>query len=277
MDPGTRSPPGRGELLKLATKEWGEEGRPLAVLVHGVTSSSGAWWRVGPWFASHGWRAVAVDLRGHGESPRMSGGENLVDLAADVHETATSLLGPGERIDVLLGHSLGALTAIEIGTRYPGLVSRLVLEDPPDSKGGPEGFEGIAQGVEAGADQARKDPEAVTRRVRTENPSWADEDVTNDVAGDLACDAGPVAAMVRSGLRPDPAAMIGTLRMPTLLMLGSEDAGSVMLEPERTAVADALRLGEVQTFETSHCIHRDNFEGYVSLLNRWLGEPVLER
>lgn len=209
----------------------------------------------------------------------MSGGEKLADLAADVHDTVTPLLDPGGRIDVLLGHSLGALTALKLSTEHPDLVRRLVLEDPPDSKGGPDGFEGVAQGVQAGADQASKDPGAVTRNIRAGNPSWDEEDVTNDVAGDLACDARPVAAMMRSGLRFDLTAMIGALEIPTLLMLGGEDQGSVMLEPERTAVTEALRLGEVETFETSHCIHRDDFGGYVRLLERWLGEgePVLGR
>jgi pimeloyl-ACP methyl ester carboxylesterase len=92
--------------LRLATKSWGEEGRPLAVIVHGVNASSLTWWRVGPWFAENGWRAVAVDLRGHGASPRMRGGERLEDLAEDVYETVFEAPGTNGA-DVLLGHSLG--------------------------------------------------------------------------------------------------------------------------------------------------------------------------
>ena len=259
--------------MRLATRSWGEEGRPLAVLVHGVTSSSLTWWRVGPWFAERGWRAIAVDLRGHGESPRMSGGEELADLAADVHETVVPLLGPGERADVLLGYSLGALTAMKLCAENPGLARRLVLEDPPDSKGGPRGFGGVAQDIEEGATRTKKDPEAAYKTARAENPSWADEDVANGVAGDLSCDAGPVAAMVRDGLRRlDLTATVGAIRAPTLLMLGGEDRGSVMLEPERTAVTQALRNGAVEVFETGHCIHREDFAGYARLLGRWLGE-----
>ena len=240
--------------------------------MHGVTSSSLTWWRLGPWFAEHGWRTVAVDLRGHGESPRMSGGESLKDLAADLHETVTPLLAPGERVDVLLGHSLGALTALEFVTEHPGLVRRLVLEDPPDSKGGPSGFEGVARDVEAGIARATEDPDAVARDVRAEHPSWADEDVANDVAGDLACDAGPVAEMVRGSMRLDLPAMVEALKVPTLLVLGGEDRGSVMLEPERAAVVEALGDGAVEVFETGHSVHRDDFGGYVRLLGRWLGE-----
>ena len=206
----------------------------------------------------------------------MSGGEGLADLVADVHETIMPLLAPDECMDVLLGHSLGALTALQFGTEHPGLVRRLVLEDPPDSKGGSSGFEGVARDLKAGIARAREDRDAVARDVRAEHPAWADEDVANDVAGDLACDAGPVAEMVR-GLRPDLQFMIGTLETPTLLVLGSEDGGSVMLEPERTDVAQALRNGAVEVFETGHSVHREDFEGYVRLLGRWLGESEVPR
>ena len=258
--------------MKLATREWGEEGRPLAVLIHGVTSSSRTWWRVGPWFAERGWRAVAVDLRGHGKSPRMFGGEGLADLAADLYETVTPLLGPGERIDVLLGHSLGALTALKVATEHPGLVRRLVLEDPPDSEAGSVGFDGVAREVESGVAFTKGDPDDAARKLRADNPSWTDEDVANDVAGDLDCDAQPVADMVRDSLGLDLPTTFETLETPTLLVLGSEDGGSVMLEPERGAAVKELRRGNVETFRTGHNVHRDDFAGYVDLLGRWLGE-----
>lgn len=201
----------------------------------------------------------------------MSGGEELEDLAADVHETVTPLLAPGEHVDVLLGHSLGALTTLKLGTEHPSLMRRLVLEDPPDSKGGSSGFDGVAQDVEASVARTREDPDTVARNLRTEHPSWTDEDVANDVAGDLGCDADPVAEMVR-GLRLDLPAMVEALEVPTLLVLGSQDRGSVMLEPERTAIAEALKNGAVEVFETGHAVHREDFGGYVRLLGRWLGE-----
>lgn len=120
--------------MRLATRAWGEEGRPLAVLVHGVTDSSRAWWRVGPWFAGRGWRAVAPDLRGHGKSPRMRGGEGLEDFAEDVFETLDGLAAPGGRADVLLGHSLGALSVLKLCEKRGDVVGRLVLVDPPGSE-----------------------------------------------------------------------------------------------------------------------------------------------
>jgi len=51
-------------------------------------------------------------LRGHGDSPRAPHGLTLGDLTEDLCETILGLLGPTRRIDVLLGHSLGALAAL---------------------------------------------------------------------------------------------------------------------------------------------------------------------
>jgi pimeloyl-ACP methyl ester carboxylesterase len=257
--------------LRLATRSWGDEDRPLAVLVHGVTASTRTWWQVGPWFSENGWR-VAVDLRGHGASPRMRGDEGLEDLTADVHETV--LEGAGT-VDVLLGHSLGALVALKLCEDYGDPARRLVLEDPPGSKG--TDFGEVARETQAGAVLARGSSEEAVRRNLTENPAWTEEDARNSVAGILDCDVGPVVGLLRKGLRYDLAEMVRNVSIPTLLVLGSEERGSVLLGPERQAVAGALRRGTVEEFDAGHSIHRDDFERYVRLLGTWLGKPGAPR
>jgi pimeloyl-ACP methyl ester carboxylesterase len=254
--------------MRLAFASWGEESSPLAVFVHGVTSSSRTWWRVGPWFAENGWRAVAVDLRGHGKSPRATNGLGLEDLAGDLHETLAALLGPEESVDVLLGHSLGALAALELCREHGGLVERVVLEEPPGSES--IDFAEISRGVEADVARAREAPEAHKREQLEENPSWSEGDSAANVESLRDCDAEPVAAMIRHGLHYDLTALVGSIEVPALLVLGSEARGSALPEPERTAVADALGRSAVETFDASHGVHRDDFEGYVRLLGNWL-------
>jgi pimeloyl-ACP methyl ester carboxylesterase len=211
-----------------------------------------------------------VDLRGHGASPRLRGGEGLADLAADVHETVVELLGPDTRTDVLLGHSLGALTAAKLGETHPDLVRRLALEDPPAGSNDPEV---TAREVEEAAARARQVPEALTTELAAENPSWAREDVENNVADLRDCDAGGLAVLRRHGLRWNLAALVGATETPTLLMLSAEERGSALAEPERAAVANSLRRGTVEEFDAGHCIHRDDFDRYVRLLGNWLGGP----
>lgn len=244
------------------------------MLVHGVTASTRTWWRVGPWFAENGWRAVAVDLRGHGASPRMQGDEALDDLARDVHETVFEERG---KADVLLGHSLGALVVLKLCEDYGEPARRLVLEDPPGSESTDSAE--VARETLAAAVLARGSPEEALRRYLAENPALAEEDARNSVAGLLDCDADKVAAFLRSGLRYDLAELVGSVEVPTLLVLGSEESGSMLPAPERAVVAGSLRQGAVEEFDAGHGVHRDDFEGYVRSLGDWLGEPegVAER
>jgi pimeloyl-ACP methyl ester carboxylesterase len=260
-----------GGVLRLATRSWGEEGRPLAVLVHGVSASSRTWWRVGPWFAEKGWHAVGVDLRGHGDSPRAKYGLTLEDLTEDLYETASGLLGPAERIDVLLGHSLGALTALKLCEEHGDFVKRLVLEEPPGSES--SGFDEVANMVESDVARAIEAPEEMKREQQEENPSWTEEDAANNAASLRDCDAGPIADMMRNYLRYDLTTLVGTVEIPTLLVLGSEAQGSALPEPERTAVENVLRRGTVNVFDAGHGVHREDFEDYIRLLSDWLQEP----
>jgi pimeloyl-ACP methyl ester carboxylesterase len=256
--------------LRLATHSWGEEGLPLAVLLHGLAASSLTWWRVGPWFAANGWHGIAMDLRGHGASPGASGDEQLGDLAEDVHETVAELLGADGRIDVVVGHSLGALTALGFCGLYGDLVRRVVLEDPAGSESADA--EETAREVEEAAACAGEDPEALVRELMEENPSWAGEDCEMAVQSLRECDARRLAAM-RRGLHWNLTGLAGFVEVPALLVLGSDARGSGLPEPERSAVADALRGGTVEVLETGHFVHRDDFEGYVRLVGGWLGEP----
>ena len=107
--------------MDLNTIEWGS-GERTALLLHGVTSNAEGWWRLGPAIAELGYRAVAADLRGHGQSPR-SDDHRIASHAADV-----AALGPSW--DVVVGHSMGGAVATVVAAANPEWVGQLVLEDP---------------------------------------------------------------------------------------------------------------------------------------------------
>src|SRR3954465_7263303 len=55
--------------MTLAFPEAGDSGAPVALLLHGYPNSSYLWRDVLPAVAGAGWRAVAPDLPGFGDSP----------------------------------------------------------------------------------------------------------------------------------------------------------------------------------------------------------------
>jgi pimeloyl-ACP methyl ester carboxylesterase len=200
----------------------------------------------------------------------MQGGEDLGDLAEDLYETLSELPVAGG-VDVLLGHSLGALVVLKLCQDYGEPPRRLVLEEPPGSES--TDFGEVARETQAGAALARGSPEEAVRRYLAENPALAEEDARNSVAGLLDCDAGAVAGFLRDGLRYDLTELVGSAAVPTLLVLGGEESGSMLPAPERAAVAGSLRRGILEELDAGHGVHREDFEGYVRVLGGWLGGP----
>jgi pimeloyl-ACP methyl ester carboxylesterase len=108
----------------LYSQSWGSAGdAPQALLLHGLTSSHRVWWQVAEGLAAAGWSVTAVDLRGHGQSPRADS-YLFDDLADDV------LALGGAPWDLLVGHSLGGAIAVNALERNPGFARRTVLLDP---------------------------------------------------------------------------------------------------------------------------------------------------
>lgn len=100
--------------------------KPTVLFVHGAAQDHGVFALQSRYFAWHGRNAVAVDLPAHGRS----GGDALpqVEALADWLHGVLDALGVREA-DVV-GHSMGALAALEYAARHPERVRRLALLGP---------------------------------------------------------------------------------------------------------------------------------------------------
>jgi non-heme chloroperoxidase len=98
-------------------------GRPV-VLLHGWALGHELWDRQVHEIVSAGMRAVALDLRGHGSSSKPFEGYDVERLADDVIAVIEAL---GLERVVLVGWSIGGLTAFRLASARPDLVERLVL------------------------------------------------------------------------------------------------------------------------------------------------------
>ena len=104
----------------LLLHAWGESRRSFARLIPALTE---------------GVRAVALDLRGHGEAERPSTGYALTEVADDVVAFMDALEIPSA---ILLGSSSGGYIAQQVAVTQPDRVSGLVLAGAPrDLQGRP--------------------------------------------------------------------------------------------------------------------------------------------
>jgi pimeloyl-ACP methyl ester carboxylesterase len=218
---------------------------------------------VGPALVERGFRVLAVDLRGHGASPRTAARLPIADLAADVADTVGD-----EPVELLVGHSLGALVALELVGRRPRFARRLVVEDPP----GPDSIDwaAVAANIEADTGRASTDPGALRREMEAANPTWPPGEAERRLADLIDCDGPAVAAALRGGVAFDLAALLAAARLPTLLLLGEEALGSILTGLDRKAAVEALPDGTTRVLPAGHNLHREALDPWLAALDAWL-------
>jgi pimeloyl-ACP methyl ester carboxylesterase len=115
--------------LHIHTDQKVKRPRATVLLLHGIGNSGAAWSAVAAKMPNDV-RVISVDLLGFGQSP--SPRWMKYDIAVQAQSVVTTLLGLGIRQSlIIVGHSMGSLTAIEIAKRYPYLVKSLILCSPP--------------------------------------------------------------------------------------------------------------------------------------------------
>jgi pimeloyl-ACP methyl ester carboxylesterase len=101
---------------RINVEEYGPEGAPTVVLIHGWTCKTSFWAPVIHELAGE-FRVVAYDQRGHGRSETPGrGGYSTEALADDLAAVVDAFLGEDEQA-VLVGHSMGGMTAMAGGDR----------------------------------------------------------------------------------------------------------------------------------------------------------------
>ena len=101
--------------------------KPPLVLAHGITDDGMCWAPVAEIFAKD-FDVVMVDARGHGKSDAPEDGYTLHNLGTELAGVIQAL---GLNQPVILGHSMGAITALVAAGSYPSMPRAILLEDPP--------------------------------------------------------------------------------------------------------------------------------------------------
>ena len=114
--------------IELAYRTAGDGGAPAAMLIHGLTANADDWESTANALAPAGFRVLAPDLPGHGQSsaPKDPTAYQMASIADLLHGLAVALdLVPA----VIVGNSMGGAIAQEYALRHRGDVTALVLVD----------------------------------------------------------------------------------------------------------------------------------------------------
>jgi pimeloyl-ACP methyl ester carboxylesterase len=256
--------------VRLAYRDFGGDG-PSALLLHGLAGHTDEWAQTASWLTSR-CRVVALDARGHGRSERFPADVSRDSVVADAVFVVEQL---GLQPVVVVGQSVGGLTALSLAARRPELVRGVVLVDASPSDG-----DGVEDAVSATAQALREWPALFGSR------SDARAFFAERFGGGLAAEAWTSGLeRVENGWRPrfDVEVMAQTLRdaisvpswdewdsitCPTLVVR----AGKGVVEPE-TAKEMTERLPRAQLVEiadAAHDLHLDRPDEWQEALTGFL-------
>jgi pimeloyl-ACP methyl ester carboxylesterase/acyl-CoA thioesterase FadM len=217
------------------TADVGGDG-PALLFVHGFPLDRTMWRPLTA--ALTGWRRIAPDLRGMGQSEGPDGGYQVTAYADDLAALLDTL--HVERA-VVCGLSMGGYVAFEMLRRHPGRISALIL-----------------MSTRATADDAdgRAKRDTMIARVRRDGPAFLADDMTPRLLAPMSLQTMPevvqqVRAMAAAGSphgiagalaamrdRPDSTALLPTIRVPTLVLAGRDD--QLIPVAAARAIADAI-------------------------------------
>ncbi|MCW6006282.1 alpha/beta hydrolase [Micromonospora sp. CPCC 205371] len=204
---------------------------PPLVLIHGHPFDRSMWTPQVEAFTAHGWRVIAPDLRGYGQSTVVPGTTRLGDFARDIAALLDRLGVDGF---VLGGLSMGGQIAMECYRLFGERIHGLVLAD---TFAAAETDEGKAW-RNALADRLLHEgmapyaSEVLPKMMAPHNVAAQPAVAAHVLRMMRAAPATGAAAALRGRAeRPDYVPLLPTIAVPTLVVVGSDD--------EYTPVADA--------------------------------------
>ena len=222
-------------------------GQPI-IFIHGLSSSMELWTRIDQ-NALNGKPILSYDLRGHGRSEKVPGPHNLEKHTSDLE----SLM---EKLEIekaqIVGHSLGAMIALELAFRHPSKVSSLTLLSttatfPQETRN--IFFEMAASasfgGMESITDQLidlsfspvfRKTELKIVEAIRRSL---------------LSNDAPSIISAIRMVAKADLRESLSSISCPTQILVGSDDA----LTPSDLAKGLVASIKGAQLKELPNCGH----------------------
>jgi pimeloyl-ACP methyl ester carboxylesterase len=233
-----------------------------------------------PWFSfsrvlpllPEEYHVFALDLRGHGESDRPTGGYRMDAMATDV---LAFMDATGLQRAVIVGHSMGSVIAQQVALAAPGRVSGLVLVAAVTTPRNINGIDEFRTAVQSLADPV---PEEFVRefQVSTIFQSVPDSFLDRVVSESMKLPAHVWRAVIDGLLATDPPTRLRRTPIPTLILWGDRD--TMFPGSEQNALLAMIPGARLEVYrETGHACTGSDRRGSRAISSRSRKPPWRNR
>jgi len=247
-------------------------GQTSIVLLHGASDNGLCWTPVAE-LLSREYDVVMPDAPGHGLSDRLRPGYTFHEQAV---QTAGLIQALSLNKPIIIGHSMGAGTAVNVAVNYPELPRAIILEDPAwrrpeyetseDPRKRAQERESFARAIIGWSDLPR---EVLVAECRKANPGWSESEIAPWVDAKFQFDHRFFSTMQLE--RPTYRKLVPQIRCPALLI--TSDGGIVQPAVAREALSLSRSRGQLQwKFITGagHNIRREQFKVFYETISDFI-------
>lgn len=242
--------------------------KPPIVLAHGLADDGLCWTPVAEALEAD-YDVVMVDARGHGRSDAPEQGYGTADHASDLAGVITAL---GLRRPAVLGHSMGAVSALALAGMRPDLPRAILLEDPPPrwipAAPAPARPAPIHQAI---IELKRRTRDELLAHAARQWPPWPEAELGPWADAKLRFSFNALLADEPPAL--DWPAIVHRITCPALLITADPALGAI-ITPEIAASLGALmpQTRVVHIAGAGHNIRREQFSSYMKVVSAFLAE-----
>ncbi len=277
------------QRLRLHYADWGNEGKPLLLLIHGGMDHARSWDRTAQKLRND-FHVVAPDLRGHGDSAWATG--SMYSVLDSVLDTAVLVEEIGARKAFIIGHSYGAFVSLLYAGFYPEQLKKLVLiegggitshfgtpQKDPIWKRAPQWIQAVkkAQKRFPGRLTSIEDAE---ERIRKRIPTLSDDQVrhlthhgiSNNDDGTCSWKYDELVKTL-SPIRFDEQEMrelLARISCPVLFLYGEKGWSGNPFDSKTNSPFRKLKSMEIPN--AGHWLHHERFDNFIEIVSSFLKE-----
>lgn len=236
--------------------------KPPVIMLHGLMANGICWTSLARVLEKE-YDVIMPDARGHGNSSVPDFGYRYEDHANDVAGLINALKLPPP---ILLGHSMGGMTAAVVASRKPNLLRGLILADPTFLS--PKVQREVRDSDVA--DQHRRmlnmSLDEAVADARNRHPNRSAENL--ELFARARLQTSMAAFDVLTPPNPDYRMLVSAIDVPSLIVFGDKGVVSSAVAEELQRLNPRLQAQQIQ--EAGHSVHLDQPERFAAIIESFI-------